>query len=456
MSNTANAPLNESARGRTASIDVEMPGLDQNHRQSHLTSVASVDHAADHSNHVLFVHQSADLYGSDRVLLMLVIALKAEGDFNPIVLLPCTGPLVAKLKAAGIEVHVGSVAKISRAMFTPFGFLRTLKALRDGLRTIDHIVAERKISLVHSNTLAVLAGATWAWRRRVVHVWHVHEILLSPRLVSWGLPRLVHCLSAGVIANSSQTKAWLLRMASGLAPKCQLIFNGLPPAPPSAPGAVQSFRDKLGVKNTDVVVSLVGRINRMKGQGVLIEAIAILKARGVLGGTRIAIVGSAAPGCDHILLDLHNKTEALGLASAITFLDFDADIWPIWYGSDIAVMPSTEPESFGMVAIEAMAACLPVIASNHGGVLDIIEDGKTGLLVSINDAGALADALERLIGDAVLRKNMGRQGRQRQFQLFSIDTQAQQTADLYRDLLDSPLRSGSVDSGSRSITRHST
>jgi hypothetical protein len=141
---------------------------------------------------VLFVHQSSDLYGSDRVLLMLAIALKADGAFNPIVLLPGVGPLMSELEHAGIEVHLGSVAKISRAMFTPMGFLKTLKALKEGVHTIDRIVANREIALVHSNTLAVLAGALWAWRRRVVHLWHVHEILLSPRLVSFGLPRLVH------------------------------------------------------------------------------------------------------------------------------------------------------------------------------------------------------------------------------------------------------------------------
>jgi glycosyltransferase involved in cell wall biosynthesis len=384
---------------------------------------------------VLFVHQSSDLYGSDRVLLMLAIALKADGAFNPIVLLPGVGPLMSELEHAGIEVHLGSVAKISRAMFTPMGFLKTLKALKEGVHTIDRIVANREIALVHSNTLAVLAGALWAWRRRVVHLWHVHEILLSPRLVSFGLPRLVHGLSAGVIANSTQTKAWLLSVVPGLAPKCQLIFNGLPPVNTPAPEAVRSFRAKLGVDAAGIVVSLVGRINRMKGQGVLIDAIAILKARGLSDGIHVAIVGSTAPGCDHMLADLRNKTDALGLASSVTFVNFDADIWPIWHGSDIAVVCSTEPESFGMVAIEAMAAGLPVIASKHGGVLDIVEDEKTGLLVSVNDPNALADALQRLVGDAALRQSMGRAGRQRQVQRFSIEAQAKQTTDMYRRLL---------------------
>src|SRR6476469_2132815 len=99
---------------------------------------------------VLFVHQSPELYGSDRVLLMLVIALKAQGQFLPVVVLPDAGPLHDELSGAGIEVQTGSVAKISRAMFTPRGLLATFKALAQGLRDLDRIAAGRRVAVLHS------------------------------------------------------------------------------------------------------------------------------------------------------------------------------------------------------------------------------------------------------------------------------------------------------------------
>jgi glycosyltransferase involved in cell wall biosynthesis len=387
------------------------------------------------SLNVLFVHQSSELYGSDRVLLMLVIALRQHGEFQPVVLLPDHGPLFDELIRAGIEVHTGCVAKISRAMFTPLGVFKTLKALKTGAKDIDRVMAGRKVALVHSNTIAVLSGAVWAWRHKVLHLWHVHEIVLSPRLVSSFLPRLVHWLSDGVIANSRPTQSWLLETATGLKKKCRVIFNGLPPVVAAQSSLVQVFRQNLGANENDVVVSLVGRINLLKGQEIFIEAIGLLKARGVLGAARFAIVGSPAPGLDHLVAQLQDRIKALELSSVVSFVSFDADVWPIWFGSDIAVVPSTEPESFGMVAIEAMGASLPVIASAHGGLLDIVENEKTGLLVAPRSSQALADAMQRLMVSSELRQSMGHAGFQRQAQHFSLDAQVQQTMAMYRDFI---------------------
>jgi glycosyltransferase involved in cell wall biosynthesis len=104
-----------------------------------------------------------------------------------------------------------------------------------------------------------------------------------------------------------------------------------------------------------------------------------------------------------------------------------ADIWPVWRASDIAVVPSTEPEPFGMVAIEAMACGLPVVAAAHGGLLDIVDDGRSGLLFTPRDADALAAALQRLAGDAALRQRLGSAGAQRQAEHFSLAAQVAQT-----------------------------
>ncbi len=383
---------------------------------------------------VLFVHQSSELYGSDRVLLMLVAALRAEAEFEPVVVLPDRGPLYDELVSAGIETHVGSIAKISRAMFSPAGLWRLLKALGQGLRDLDRIAAGRQVAVVHSNTVAVLSGAAWAWRRKLQHVWHVHEIILSPRLVSRALPRLVGLLSDAVIANSRQTEDWLLDVVPALKKKSRVMFNGLPPVQVPAPEPVRRFREQLGAAEGDPVVTLVGRINRWKGQEVFIEAIGLLKASGDLGRARFAIVGSPAPGLDHLVGELARRVDALGISSCVRFVGFDADIWPVWFGSDIAVVPSTEPEPFGMVAIEAMAAGLPVVASEHGGLLDIVVHEQTGLLVAPRSSRALADALARLIADAPLRELMGQAGLKRQALHFSLDAQVEQTASLYREL----------------------
>src|SRR3989339_291350 len=111
------------------------------------------------------------------------------------------------------------------------------------------------------------------------------------------------------------------------------------------------------------------------------------------------------------------------------------NVWAVWDACDLAVVPSTEPESFGMVAIEAMAAGRPVIAAAHGGILDIVEPGITGLLVKPKDEGALADAMERLLGDTELCVKMGQAGQARQAQLFSLDSQVDATVRCMNELI---------------------
>lgn len=118
--------------------------------------------------------------------------------------------LYAALLASGVEVHVGEVAKISRAVCTPLGLFRLVLQTFKSIRNLDRVVHGRPLAVVHSNTLAVLSGAVWAFLRRKKHLWHVHEIILSPKLVSKALPYILSRLSDRVMSNSTLTESWLL------------------------------------------------------------------------------------------------------------------------------------------------------------------------------------------------------------------------------------------------------
>ncbi len=384
---------------------------------------------------VLFVHQAAEMYGSDKVLLYLAVALKQRGAFWPIVVLPQPGPLFDALAQAGVEVHIAEVAKISRSVMSISGLGRLARMVWRSTREIDRIIANRPIALVHSNTLAVLAGAAWAWRRGVPHLWHVHEIILSPRLISHAFPLLVRALSSRVMSNSTRTEKWLLEEQPHLKQRSVVVFNGLPPVQQPLPEAVNAFRARIGAAPGDVVVTLAGRLNSWKGQGLLIEAAILLQSRGKLAQVRFAIVGDVVPRQESIRERLEEQVRSAGLQEVFSFVPFVADIAPVWFGSQVAVVPSTQPEPFGLVAIEAMAASLPVVAAAHGGLLDIVQHEKTGLLIEPRDLSALADALERLIGDAALRKTLGEAGALRQREHFSFASQVEKTEQIYREMV---------------------
>ena len=379
---------------------------------------------------VLFVHQAAELYGSDRVLLALVEWLAHTGNVHPIVVLPQSGPLLDELRRLGIEVHVRSLAKVQRSAFTPLGLIRFVGLVARSVKELDTVVGKRRIDAVHSNTIAVISGAVWSRVRRVHHVWHVHEIILKPRLVAKALAWIAWLLSDKVACISGMVRDNLVAQCPRLAPLCVVVPNGIVPPQREIAQARARWRAQSGLDG-HLVVGLVGRINAWKGQGVLVRAARRLLDADPHTRVRFVIVGSPPPGQDELLHKLEAQIASLGVGSHVRVMPFTPDVWPVWCGMDVAVVPSTDPEPFGMVALEAMCAERPVIAAAHGGLADIVVDGVTGHLVRPGDDEALAAAIARLAGDGPARARMGAAGHQRVHDAYSLQAQGEAFRRLY-------------------------
>lgn len=390
------------------------------------------------SPYILFVHGSAECYGSDKVLLNLARECARNGVYRPIVVLHEFGPLVTLLEMDGIEVHVATVAKVARGMLNfklPFQVM--ILALRS-LRQIDGIVGQRNIALVYSNTLAVFGGAIWArWRKRP-HLWHVHEIIAKPTVLRFAFPRMVSLLADKVIANSKATQDWLSAAAPTLQGRSTVVFNGLPPVPDPKPAEQDSFRRRLGANRDDVVVTLAGRLNHWKGQDLLIEAVSTLRNKANFDKIHVALVGDEFVGHQNVKYSLMAKVEQCRLSDRVHFMGFMENIFDVWRATDIAVVPSVEPEPFGLVAIEAMSCEVPVIAAAHGGLLDIVRHGETGLLFEPRSVTGLAAAIAQLVEDKELRTRLGRGGRKIQLQIFSLESQMRQTNGVISSMLGKP------------------
>lgn len=367
---------------------------------------------------ILFIHQSADMYGSDKVLLSLVVGLD-RNKFNPIVLLPCDGPLLAELREAGIRCHIVPMVRVSRATLSFSGLLGLPRSAWGSARAINKAVKTEQIHLVHSNTLAVLSGAIWATLKRVPHVWHVHEIIERPMVVRKMYGWLLRLFATNVICNSYATMNLLLQDQPCLERKAVVVWNGIDRIQPIDLDKATAFRKSMGLADSDVLVALLGRINRWKGQQLLVEAAELLEKRGV-ANLRYVMVGSPPDGQEHFLHSLEARICQSTVGRKMSVLPFTPDIWAVWGASDIAVAPSTEPEPFGMVAIEAMSAGKPVIAANHGGLAEIVIHGETGLLVEPNNAESLADAIELLTRSESQRAEMGNRGMRRAADQFSV------------------------------------
>lgn len=365
---------------------------------------------------VLFVHQSADLYGSDRVLLEAATALQEAGG-HAIVAVPEDGPLVAALRRRGIETAVlpGCLLKLQRATLTPRGVLTLLGALPQAVAALDACVAGRPVHLVQSNTLAVLGGVAFAAWRAVPHLWHVHEIVEQPRFLAWAFPRLLRAVAGQVVCNSQATRLWLVGAQPRLAGRTQVVLNGVPDLQQLAAAAaphVASLHHTFRPPGTQVAIGLVGRINRMKGHQLLLDAAERLQQQGITHFS-LVFVGSPPAGQAQWQDALQRRIASSPLAGRVQCLGFVPDMAPVYAALDIVCVPSTEAESFGLVATEAMSAGRPVVAAAIGGLPEIVAHGHTGLLFAPGDAHALADALALLLADPARCQRMGAAGRLR-------------------------------------------
>jgi glycosyltransferase involved in cell wall biosynthesis len=128
---------------------------------------------------------------------------------------------------------------------------------------------------------------------------------------------------------------------------------------------------------------------------------------------------------------LERLATTLGLSRCVRFAGFREDLAELLPGLDMLVHPAAR-EGLGLAVLEAMATAVPVVATTVGGIVDAVSDGAEGLLVAAGDGPALVAAIERLSGDAALRRRMGAAGRNRAEREFSIARMADRYAELYR------------------------
>jgi glycosyltransferase involved in cell wall biosynthesis len=175
-----------------------------------------------------------------------------------------------------------------------------------------------------------------------------------------------------------------------------------------------------------VVIGAAGRLELIKGLSYLIEALAILAPD--FPGLRLEIAGEGS-----LRAALEERSRQLGVSGVVSFLGWREDLASVMAGWDILAMPSLD-EGFGMAALDGMAAGLPVVASEVGGLCELIKNGETGWLVPPAVPTELARRLKELIQDGQRREAMGLAGRQRAINYFSISQMVEQTLAVYDGL----------------------
>ncbi|WP_082487340.1 glycosyltransferase family 4 protein [Leifsonia sp. Root112D2] len=337
---------------------------------------------------VLFAHPSAELYGSDRVLLESIQAVVDAGA-RVIVTLPETGPLAPLIHDLGADVACCPTPVLRKSMLKPRGMInllvQTIRGSIDGRRLLRSV----RPDLVYVNTLTIPLWVVLGRVSRTRVICHVHEAEGSAsRLLQRALNAPV-LLAHQVVINSRFSMDVLAKSYSRLAVRSTIVYNGVvgPPHP-------QRGRPKL---NGPLKILYLGRLSARKGVDIAVDAVAQLRDRGL--AAHLDIVGAVFPGYEWYRDQLIDQVTRYGLATDITFHGFHSSIWPFLSDCDVVVVPSRLDEPFGNTAVEAILGARPAVTSNTSGLREAAGGYRSSVLISPSDPSALADALQSISDD---------------------------------------------------------
>jgi glycosyltransferase involved in cell wall biosynthesis len=369
---------------------------------------------------ILYLSPTSQMGGGEQSLLGIITAID-KTRFQPVVLCPDEGPLVNKLREYKIEVIILPIPRLRR-----LNFILNFKTLYQ----LISIIKKDKIVLVHGNgTRENLVGGLAGKINDIPVVWHCRNLIV-PGMVDW--ERHFYQLPSVIIANSQAVSLRFL-FKGRIPAKVKVIYNGVDvnTFSPNVDGKI--IRDELEISSDEILIGMVGRIGEGKGHKYFLEA--AQKLTEFCKNCRFMVVGDTI--FNEKLLTKNNFVkycEKLGISSHVIFTGHRSDIPHIMASLDVLTL-ATEAEPFGRVLIEAMAAGKPVIATNAGGVPEIVLDGQTGILVPPRDSHALAAAMLTLVRDSKLRRKMGECGRKRAEINFSNKTMIEKVEQLYSQLI---------------------
>lgn len=388
---------------------------------------------------VLFLHPSGNRYGADVALLALIRSLD-PARWKAVVALQRGGPLVAELEAAGATVELGPLGVVDRATLrSPWRLARLLVDVPAGVAFVRRLVARHAPALVHTSTTAVLGGALGARLARTRHVWNLREFITRPTWAARLFARSAARLADVVVSNSYATRAAHDAHSSDLAARHRVVHDGVDRGR-LAPERYErdQARAALGVPAESPLVVLVGRLHEWRGHRVLIDAAERLRFKHP--DAVFLLVGDAPPWRPRAVQDLTDELARRNLEGYVRQVPYLDDLALALVAADVVVVPSTRPEPFPRIVVEAMACARPVVAAAHGGAIEIVENGVTGLCVEPGDVDRLAWALQVLVEDRARAREMGRRGEAAQRARFDASRVAAEMDRVWSHLLEREFR----------------
>lgn len=368
-------------------------------------------------NNIVFLHSSSELYGSDRSLLNLVKNLDKD-KFNITVILPEDGPLVDKINSFdNVEVIINELAVLRRKNLSLSGMSKYFIELIRSIKFINNLIKEKSIDIVYTNTSVIFVGGISAKICKVKSVWHIREIIKS-KYERFIVSKIVNIFSDYIIANSKATAEAISKNKD----KVKVVYNAIDIEKNSGLEDIDEVYKEVAAtivrSNNKIKIGMAGRINRWKGQKLFVDMAKLVSEEN--DNVEFLIAGDVYKGEDYILDDLKGYILESGVKDKIGLLGQVDNMSNFYKKLDIFVLPSIQPEPFGLVVIEAMNNKLPVVATNHGGPVEIIDNNIDGFLVDYKDAREMAQVVNKLIKDKELRNYISANAEKKVKEKFNV------------------------------------
>jgi glycosyltransferase involved in cell wall biosynthesis len=379
---------------------------------------------------VLYVNHTAEISGGERSLLNLLAALPDSVHARLAAPPGALPDAVAELGIATAAITGTAGSLRLHPLHTP----RALAEMAVAGRQVRRAARAHRAELVHANSIRAGLVLGLARARGAASVVHVRDCL-PPGPLSTATMRVIAATASTVVANSEYT-ARTVRAAAPQA-RVEVVYN---PVDLERFDPARIDRDRArasrGARAAGrLLLGVVAQLSPWKGQDTAIEALALLRDEGV--DAHLLLVGSAKFIASATRFDneayvarLRRLVASSGLEDRVSFLGERDDVPELMRALDVLLLPSWE-EPFGRAVIEAMALRVPVIATDVGGPAEIIEHGREGYLVPPREPRAWAAAVRALADDPDARAEMGRAGRLRVQQRFTVAEHLARMLDVY-------------------------
>lgn len=369
----------------------------------------------DAAKNILYFSSFGDMRGGGQESLFQLIEHLDKNKFRPFVIVPNDGDLVARLKSINVIVIIIGLPKVSG-----FNIWTSGKAVKKIIDTIKRY----NIDLIHTDgPRNTFYGGLAAKIKRKPLVWHIRVSEKDK------YDRLLYYLSSKLIfvAHSLRQRFDWVRSSH----KFVTIYNATNLSKFEFIETTAVFRNDYGIKDEDLLIASIARIEPLKGQQYLINACGVLKNK--IENFYLLLIGDIA-NRDYFreCLDVAKKNK---IEDRVIFTGFLNNIDQILKEVDIFVLPSLS-EAFPRSVIEAMAANKPVIVTDVGGCSEAIENGISGFLVPPKDSGAISRLIYTLSHDSKLKLEMEKAARLRAEKMFNINRNVELVEQLYQGIFE--------------------